>query len=229
MSRRKKLEKFAELLSYKNVFEMTDIGSELIRHSADSVFSPKGLWHEYPYDKSQPLCVELACGRGEYTLELAQLFPERNYIGVDIKGSRIHQGATFALKQSLGNVAFLRIRIEQIELFFDEGEIDEIWITFPDPFPAKPNRRLSALIFLDAYHRLLSSKALIHLKTDDRDLYDFSIESAEAHTGFEIKVQYENISEIRLIKPELNISTYYEKMHIANKKTIKYLQLEKIG
>lgn len=228
MSRRRKLEKFAELLAYDHVFEMTEIGSDHVRQSKELTFCPKGKWHHYPFAQNQPLCVELACGRGEYSLGLARLYPEKNYLGVDIKGSRIHSGATIALKEKMANVAFLRIRIEQIALFFEEGEIDEIWITFPDPFPAKENRRLTSKLFLDLYYSLLAKGATVHLKTDDSDLYFFSVESVQSHPKYRLVSKSENISEIRKIKPELNITTYYEKQHLADKKTIKYLQFEKI-
>ncbi len=227
MSRRRKLEKFAELLNYSHVFEMTEIGSELVRQSRESVFSPKGKWHQL-FEKNQPLCVELACGRGEYTLGLARLFPERNFLGIDIKGARIHQGATIAQNEPLKNVAFLRIRIELIALYFESGEIDEIWITFPDPFPAKPNRRLTAQNFLNIYHDLLAPGAFVHLKTDDMDLFQFSLETANKHKGYRIINKSENVSYMRLTKPELNISTYYENVHLLNNKTIKYLHLCKI-
>lgn len=227
MSRRRKLEKFAQLLKYEHVYEMTEPGSALVKVSARDILNMRGQWARRPYEKKQKLCLELACGRGEYTLGLARLYPHKNFLGVDIKGARIYQGAKIALEEPLKNVAFLRIRIEQIANYFNPNEIDEMWITFPDPFPSKPNRRLTSKILLDNYLNILADEASIHLKTDDPDLYEYSIEIAKKHQEYHIVEQCDNISEIRLSRPDLNIQTYYETKHIANKKTIKYLHLKK--
>jgi len=228
MSRRRKLEKFAALLEYPHVFEMTEPGSSLVKKSLTEEIDLRGKWKDFAFDKQFPLCVELACGRGEYSVGLARLYPQRSHLGIDIKGARIYQGATIALEEKLENVAFLRIKIEQIEAYFAPGEIDEIWITFPDPFAAKPNRRLTCPRFLDRYYDLLASGAYVHLKTDDTDLYEYSVEVAQEHTKFDIIEQCENISERRKSDPELNLTTYYEKKHLSNNKTIKYLLLKKI-
>ncbi len=228
MSRRRKLEKFARLLEYPHVYEMTEPGNSLVKRSLTEELDLRGQWKTSVFGTKAPLCLELACGRGEYSLGLARLYPDRSFLGLDIKGARIYQGATIALEEELSNVAFLRIKIEQIELYFAPQEIDEIWITFPDPFAAKPNRRLTSPRFLDRYHKLLSKGANVHLKTDDDDLYEYSVEMAEEHTKFEIIDKSENISQKRKIEPELNIRTYYEKMHLNNQKTIKYLLLKKI-
>jgi len=123
MSRRRKLEKFATLLKYPHVYEMTEPGSELVKQHIDVTMDMRGKWSSMAFAKSQPLCLELACGRGEYTLGLARLESDKNYIGVDIKGARIYQGATIALQESFTNVAFLRIRIEQIALYFNPCQI----------------------------------------------------------------------------------------------------------
>ena len=228
MSRRRKLEKFADLLRYQNVYEMTQPGSPLLRRDTDTMIDLRGKWKNQVFESDFPLCLELACGRGEYSVGLARIFPEKNFIGVDIKGARIHKGATIALQDKLSNVCFLRTRIEQINLYFDIGEVDEIWITFPDPFPSKENRRLTSKIFLDKYLQLLRPQAKVHLKTDDDDLFEFSMTSIKEHPSYEIREECKNISELRKSRPELNILTYYEKEHLLNKKTIKYLQLEKI-
>jgi len=227
MSRRRKLEKFATLLSYPHVYEMTEPGSSLLQQSLSEQIDLRGKWKEQVFKNDAPLCLELACGRGEYSVGLSRLHPERSYVGVDIKGARIYQGATIALEEGLSNVAFLRIKIEQIALYFAPGEIDEIWITFPDPFAAKPNRRLSSPRFLDRYYDLLSPGAFVHLKTDDTDLYEYSVEEAEKHPKYAIIEKSENISEKRSSNPELNLLTYYEKKHLSDNKTIKYLLLRK--
>ena len=227
MSRRRKLEKFATILKYPHVYEMTEPGSELVKQQIDVTKDMRGRWTTEAFGQPQPLCLELACGRGEYTLGLARLQSDKNYIGVDIKGARIYQGATISLEEELSNVAFLRIRIEQIALYFNPGEIDEIWITFPDPFAAKPNRRLTAPSFLDRYYDLLAPGGFVNLKTDDTDLYEYSVEVAEAHDKYRIVEQSDNISELRLSRPKLNIQTYYENLHLSKNKTIKYLLLAK--
>ncbi|MCL4162187.1 UNVERIFIED_CONTAM: hypothetical protein GTU68_051039, partial [Idotea baltica] len=136
----------------------------------------RGRWREQHFGNKAPLILELACGRGEYTLALAAHFKEQNFIGVDIKGARIWKGAKMALEQQLDNAAFLRTRIEQIELFFTPEEVDEIWITFPDPFlkKGKANRRLTSASFLDRYRKILKKGGLLHLKTDDPTLYNFT-------------------------------------------------------
>lgn len=228
MSKRRKLEKFAALLSFPNVYEMTSIDSQKVRKSKDEILSLSGKWNEEAFEDNNPVVLELACGRGEYTVGLARRNPDTNYIGVDIKGARIHQGATIALDEKLSNVAFLRIRIEKIQQYFSHGEVSEIWITFPDPFYGKPNRRLTSIHFLDIYAELLGSNGIVHLKTDDDELFLFTVETASEHPRFRISKKSENISSIRKESEELNITTYYERQHLMNKRTIKYLQLEKI-
>ena len=228
MSRRRKLEKFADLLRYPNVYEMTEPGSSTLKKSIHEEIDLRGKWKSEVFKNNNQLCLELACGRGEYTIGLSRLYLNKNFVGVDIKGARIHKGATIALEEGLSNVAFLRTRIEQLQLYFASAEISEIWITFPDPFPAKENRRLTANIFLERYYGLLAPNATLHLKTDDDDLYEFSVKQVDRHPKYRIKEICKNISEMRHNRPELNILTYYEKEHLSNKKTIKYLQFEKI-
>lgn len=207
---------------------MTEPGSPLVRHSLTTTVDLRGNWQSC-FPKAKSLCVELACGRGEYTVELARRNPNINYLGIDIKGARIWQGATIALEEKLENVAFLRIRIEQIENYFSPGEIDNIWITFPDPFPSKANRRLTAPSFLSQYHQLLSPEGKIHFKTDDADLFDYSFEIASSNPLFRILYSNENIYAQTLEFSELDIKTYYERKHLEANKTIKYLQFGKIG
>lgn len=227
MSRRRKLEKFADLKRFDHVFEMTEPGEETVIRNLHTIKNMKGLWKQEAFEKEQPLCLELACGRGEYTIALAGRHPGVNYMGLDIKGARIWQGATIAMEQELGNVAFLRIRIEQIANYFEEGEVDEIWITFPDPFPNKENRRMTSPVFLDSYHKILKKGGIVNFKTDDPDLFDYSLEVAKASTKYRLIYHNDNIYNSPLYLEELEIKTYYEKQHLKNKKTIKYLQLVK--
>ena len=138
----------------------------------------KGKWNDIMFEKRQPIVLELGCGKGEYTVGLAQVFPDKNFIGIDIKGDRIAVGAKFANENSLTNVAFLRIKIHQLLDFFEENEVDEIWITFPDPQPLKSGikRRLTNPRFLQLYKHALKSDGLLHLKTDSTLLFDYTLE-----------------------------------------------------
>lgn len=227
MSKRNKLQKFAEVLQFPNVYENYNPQNPGLLGKEGEPVQLKGCWGENHFKNAYPITVELACGRGEYSLGLAQMFPLRNFIGVDIKGARIWQGAKTALEQGLSQVAFLRTRIEQIRLFFAPGEIQEIWITFPDPFPqnSKTNRRLTSPLFLDAYKELLAAGGHVHLKTDDPGLYLFSLETVSQYPGAVIEFHHDNIYALpELPCPELAIKTYYERQHLAEGKTIKYLR-----
>lgn len=196
----------------------------LVKSSGEKWESP-GLWNAEVFGNNHPITLELACGKGDYTIALAQEFPERNFIGVDIKGARIYTGAKKALELPLSNVAFARLRIENIMNFFAPGEIDEIWITFPDPFPGKSaaKRRLTHARFLTNYKKLLKPGGLLHLKTDNLPLYEFSLESIREFGGV-IQYEKENIYQAPLAYDYLNIKTFYEHQHLANGRTINYLK-----
>ncbi|MEM6317065.1 MAG: tRNA (guanosine(46)-N7)-methyltransferase TrmB, partial [Bacteroidota bacterium] len=178
MSRRNKLQKFAEILTFPNVYENFDSYPPKLTGLNGEELQLSGKWREKHFQNDKPITLELACGRGEYTVALAEKYPERNFIGVDIKGARIWKGAKIALEKNLSNAAFLRTRIELIAAFFASGEIDEIWITFPDPFlrKGKSNRRLTAPKFLGHYRKILKQDGLVHLKTDEGVLSDFTLE-----------------------------------------------------
>jgi len=224
MSRRRKLEKFGKILEYPHVYEMTEPRNHIVRKNITETADMRGKWST-AFANEQPLCLELACGRGEYTVAMARQNKNINYLGIDIKGARIYQGATIALEEKLTNAAFLRIRIEQIAYYFNEGEVDHLWITFPDPFPAKENRRMTSPPFLNSYHKILKSGGVLNFKTDDPDLFEYSLEMAEASTLFRVVYVNRDIYSDRLHVKELEIKTYYERMHLKAKKTIKYLQL----
>jgi len=226
MGRKNKLKKYHELSSMPNVYENTSFTRFDFNRSTNNSFLYKGKWHNQIFSNEQPITLELACGKGEYSVQLAERYTERNFIGVDIKGNRIWKGAKYALDLGISNVAFLRTRIELLELFFDQGEIDEIWITFPDPFLKKSriNNRLTSPRFLDIYSRILSPGGLLHLKTDDPTLYQYSLESIQEHPNFELEAYNKNIYQSEnLPHPDLDIRTYYEHQHLAEKKTIKYI------
>lgn len=230
MSRRNKLQKFAELFSFPNVYENFSPADpqKLTGRNGEKV-DLRGKWAARYFGNDHPITLELACGRGEYTLGLARLYPERNFIGVDIKGARIWKGARTALRENLNNVAFLRTRIEQIDSFFAPGEISEIWITFPDPFlrESKANRRLTSLRFLTTYHHMLRKEGLVHLKTDEHNLYAFTLEQLEEYPQFELRHLSEDIYGGILPLPELELKTFYEKIHLQKGKTIKYVQFQR--
>ena len=228
MSKRNKLKKFAELLDFPNVFENYDPANPQLTASAGVVVEMKGNWAKTYFNNNNPVTLELACGRGEYTLELARRYPHKNFIGVDVKGARIWQGAHIALAEKLTNVCFLRTKIEQIDLFFAPNEVSEIWITFPDPFlrESKANRRLTALPFLNRYRNILQKKGLLHLKTDNSSLYEFSLEVLNEDEHCLILYHKDDIYASELFIPELDIKTYYEKMHLANGLKIKYIQFQ---
>ncbi len=184
----------------------------------------RGKWAEAHFQNHHPLTLELACGRGEYTLDLARRYPDRNFIGVDVKGARIWRGAKTALAEGLGNAAFLRTRIEVISRFFAPGEVDEIWITFPDPFlkKGKENRRLTAAQFLKQYRRILRPRGLVHLKTDSRELYEWTLETFAAQPAVDVLYHDSDIYAKPLPIPELSTETYYERMHRQLGKVITY-------
>ena len=166
MSRRNKLEKFAELLTFPNVYQNYDPRNPCLKYVGGDIVQRKGQWRVAHFRNNADLVLELACGGGEYSLALAAQHPDQNFIGVDIKGNRIWKGARKAIANQLVHVAFLRTRIEQIDLFFAPEEVNEIWITFPDPFlrKSKANRRLTSTAFLDRYQRILKRGGTIHLK-----------------------------------------------------------------
>ncbi|MEL6638247.1 MAG: tRNA (guanosine(46)-N7)-methyltransferase TrmB [Bacteroidota bacterium] len=224
MSRRNKLQKFAEILAFPHVYENFNPKAPQLTGKDGAIVDLKGKWASAHFGNDRPITLELACGRGEYTLQLARKYPQRNFIGVDIKGARIWKGASMALAEGLHNVAFLRTRIEQVDLFFAPDEVSEIWITFPDPFLGKSNRRLTAPRFIERYRRFLRPDGLCHLKTDDPTLFEFSVATLRDLPGVDILYQDEDIYAKPLPTPELDFKTYYEALHLRDQKTIKYLR-----
>lgn len=228
MSRRNKLQKFAEVLSFPNVYENFDVKQPGLTGKDGEQVELKGQWAEKHFGNQNPITLELACGKGEYTFGLAERFPERNFIGVDVKGARIWRGAKNALAAELGNAAFLRTKIEQIALFFEKSEVDEIWITFADPFlkKGKENRRLTSSPFLDRYKKILKPDGLIHLKTDDPTLYEFTLETLAERKDYTLLYHDDDIYAKALPMPELEIKTFYEQQHLAIGRTIKYVRFQ---
>lgn len=218
-----KLAKFADMERYPHVIQAADVAT------TNEVFALKGLWHEKFFGNNHPIVLELGCGRGEYTVGMARLFPDKNFIGVDIKGARMWTGATEALHAGMSNVAFLRTHIEFIDRFFAPGEVAEIWLTFSDPQMKKATKRLTSTYFMERYRNFLVSDGIIHLKTDSNFLYTYTrymVEHNHLPVVFSTDNLYhtleaENDEEVKQI---LGIQTYYEQQWIARGLNIKYLK-----
>jgi tRNA (guanine-N7-)-methyltransferase len=202
---------------------------KLIRFRAVDTFAnvlqyPKNMpnnWHVF-FKNNHPITLELACGKGEYSVGLGRVNPNNNYIGVDIKGNRIYNGAKISLQEGLTNVGFVRGQIDHLTEYFGEAEVNDIWIIFSDPFLRKPKNRLTHPRFLFIYQQVMKKGGVIKLKTDSKELYDFTLETIEEQ-GCSI---VENIADIYgkgMAVGPLAIQTFYEKMHLADGRTIYYL------
>ncbi len=188
----------------------------------ESGFPLKGRWHEDFFHNGHPIVLELGCGKGEYTVGLGRRFPDKNFIGIDIKGARIWAGATAAMRDGMTNVAFLRTSIELLEYFFAPGEVAEIWITFPDPQMKKVNKRLTGTRFMEMYRRILAPGGLVHLKTDSPFLYTYTGMMAR-YNGLETVTDTPDLYAVLADDdPILNIRTHYEQQWLDRGLTIKY-------
>ena len=216
-----KLAKFADMETYENVFQYP---YSVVEHVP---FEMQGHWHEWYFHNDHPIVLELGCGKGEYTVELAKLYPDINFIGVDIKGARMWTGATQALNEGLKNVAFLRTNIEIIERFFAEDEVQEIWLTFSDPQMKNPRKRLTSTWFMARYRKFLIDGGIIHLKTDSNFLFTYTTYMV-AHNHLPILLRttdlYSEDSDNSEFSKAASIQTYYESMWIARGLNIKYMK-----
>lgn len=208
-----KLRRFAEITAFVNVIELGD-GKAL-----------KGRWSKHHFKNNNPVVLELGCGKGEYTVNLARLFPEINFIGIDYKGNRIWRGAKTALEDGIENVAFLRIQIENLLDYFSDKEVSEIWITFPDPQPqvSREKKRLTSPRFLTMYKIILKNTGAVHLKTDSDSLYLYTIQKV-SEPGFNLKKNTPDLYNSEFADEVLSIKTYYEKKYLAANKNINYLK-----
>ena len=209
-------------------FKIIEERDNVIERSKDIYETIKGNWGKQVFHNDHPITLELACGRGEYSVNLAKTFPERNFIGVDIKGERIWKGSTLAVEQNLTNVAFLRTPILLIENFFTSGEVDEIWITFPDPRPRKRDikRRLTSPRYLDAYKRLVKPGSYIRLKTDNTGLFEYSLETVQERNDVYDLRWTQDLYEDPLRPECFDIKTRYEEQFSALGEKIKYLRFQ---
>lgn len=185
----------------------------------------RGQWGEKVFGNSNPIVLELGCGKGEYAVGLAKKFPDRNFIGIDIKGARMYTGAKQAIEQGIRNVAFLRTSIELIAHFFSEGEVSEIWITFPDPQMKKVNKRLTGTRFMQLYRQILRPDGLIHLKTDSPFLYTYT-DAMVALNHLRVNVNTDDLYASGKADDILEIRTFYEQQWLDRGLTIKYIQFE---
>lgn len=219
MGRKDKLRKFSELNTFANVFQPR----------FDEVFNKdfylKGQWHKQVFENSNPIVLELGCGKGEYTVEMAQKFKNKNFIGVDIKGNRMWVGAKQAIDSSIDNVRFIRTSIEHVASFFATNEVSEIWLTFPDPQKEHNRRRkrLTGALFLNRYKQFLQTNGIVHLKTDSQMLHEYT------HLVIKKNNLKVNFSTTDLYNSEFanltyGITTHYEKIYLGKGMPITYLQ-----
>jgi tRNA (guanine-N7-)-methyltransferase len=209
----------------KERFRIIEERQNVIEPSKPNYHTIKGNWHTF-FGNDNPITVELACGRGEYSVNLGKLFPERNFLGVDIKGDRLWKGSSWALEQNLSNVAFLRTQILFIESFFEKGEIDELWITFPDPRPRKRDikRRLTSPRFLEFYKNLLKPAGYLRLKTDNTILFNYTLEVLNSRTDVTDLAFTHDLYQSDLRAECFDIKTRYEEEFTAKGESIKYLR-----
>ncbi len=211
-----KLQKFAEMKTFHNVLQPPVKG--LIKDD----FFLKGLWNEKVFENDNPIVLELGCGKGEYSVGLAQRYPDKNFIGIDIKGARIWKGAKTAIELGLKNVFFLRTKVDFIDKFFAENEVSEIWIPHPDPQPKKPRKRLTSPQFLTLYQKIIVDNAKIHLKTDNYNLHIYTRDVLSANNIQPIEF-YEDIYAAKLNNEVTEIKTFYEKMFLSEGTKITYV------
>ena len=213
-----KLKKFSQLETFQRVFQPET--EEIFNKD----FHLKGKWGKEVFGNTNPIVLELGCGKGEYTVNQAVMHSEMNFIGIDIKGSRIWHGAKSANEKGLNTVSFLRTRIEFITSFFAANEVEEIWITFPDPQlkRRRNKKRLTGSMFLNQYRTFLKDNGIVHLKTDNNVLFKYTSDIAR-HNKLEIIAEIEDIYNSSLLDETLSIKTYYEKMFIAEGLNISYI------
>lgn len=220
---KRKLKKFAEVSSFHNCFFLS------FEQSKGEGLPLKGKWNKEFFKNDHPIVLELGCGKGEYTVGLAKRYPDKNFIGVDIKGNRIWTGAKEAVVHNMNNVAFVRTRIDFIESCFDKDEVSEIWITFPDPQPQKTRerKRLTNMMFINRYRNILKPSGTVNLKTDNEPFYDYTREVIKENNLIELDATNDLYANVGLRDEALtNIKTYYEKLFSEKGFKICYLKFK---
>lgn len=212
-----KLARFAENETFPNLFQRSEY------EYGDERFPLKGSWREDYFKNDHPLVLELGCGKGDYTIALAERFPENNYIGIDRKGARLWRGCKTAYENQMANVAFLRIGIDRIAAYFGRDEVDEIWITFPDPQPNKERNRLTSPKFIQRYREILKPNGIINLKTDSREFYEYTLDVIKTE-GWGLLVNIENVYQPPCDPILTEIQTFYEKMWLKEGRMVSYIR-----
>lgn len=215
-----KLKKFSELNTFTNVLQPS-------LNEIQPAHKIKGKWN-LEFKNDNPIVLELGCGKGEYTIGLAKRNPDTNFIGVDIKGARIWKGAKTMNDQKIENVRFLRTKIDFIEHFFSKDEVSDIWLTFSDPQPKRPRKRLTSPLFIERYKKFLCPNGTIHLKTDSNLLYNYTLEEIKENNYTIIEKSTNIYSELmpratKKLQETLSIQTFYESLWLKENKTIKYI------
>lgn len=222
MGSKNKLKRFKENETFENVFQPTR------QELTEGKYNLKGNWREKVFKNENPLVLELGCGKGEYTVGLAQRYPNKNFIGIDIKGARFWRGAKTAIEEDINNAAFVRTQIEIIEYVFDESEVDEIWITFPDPQIKykRTKHRLTNFQFLERYKKILKPEGLIHLKTDSEFMHGYTLGLLHG-LGYEVLYANHNVYKLEGSPEEVTeIQTFYENQYLEKDKAITYIRFK---
>lgn len=216
-----KLRRFAENETFANMFQQQY--EELQKNGG---FALKGNWKSDFFKNDNPLVLELGCGKGEYTVGLAEKYPNRNFIGIDIKGARMWRGCKSSVEKEMKNVAFVRTHVQVVDMYFEEREVDEIWITFPDPQLKKPNKRLTSPRFLERYKKILNNKGIIHLKTDSQELYEYTLNEVLLPMNKNINFHTNDLYNSGFSEDVIEIKTFYENQYLKEGKPITYIKFE---
>lgn len=212
---KKKLQRFAENATFPHFFQLTF-------NDLQQGFELKGKWAEF-FKNDKPLILELGCGKGEYIVALSEKYPDKNFIGIDIKGARMWKGAKATHERNILNAAFVRTRIDQIESLFGKDEVDGIWITFPDPQPAKARKRLTSPMFLDRYKKFLKPGSIIHLKTDNEEFFNFTLSTIKSE-GYQLLFHTYDLHNSNITDDVMLTKTHYENIFLSQGIPIKYLR-----
>lgn len=213
---KKKLIHFQENLSFPHLFQFR-------YHEILPGFHLRGHWNKNFFKNNHPIILELGCGKGEYSVGLAENYPGKNFIGIDLKGARLWRGCKTVQEKGMKNVAFIRSQVDHVEKFFGPGEISEIWITFPDPHPKKERKRLTSPVFIERYRKIMVPGGIIHLKTDNFDFYSYTLDIVK-ESGLLLLFSTDDLYSSGFSEDVISIQTYYEKMWLEYRKKICYLK-----